>query len=160
MGRPTCRRFFCSFGPQFGNNAPTSDNRQLNRLQVFRRKCAAYGPVSRPIIVLGVLSGMLAACEETGNHVAASTAAVAPVLACGQAGFLTTTLYGAISTTLDWTATDMACEGMPRPDNEGARLRLAGLDGDRQIAFIIAIPRLERGMTGNELPSNCRDRAC
>ena len=97
---------------------------------------------------------MLAACEETGNHVAASTTSEAPVLACGQAGYLATTLYGAISTTLDWSAADLTCEGMPRPGNEGARLRLAGVDGERQIAFIIAIPGLERGITANELPSN------
>ena len=34
------------------------------------------------------------------------------------------------------------------------RRGLAGVDGERQIAFIIAIPELERGSTGTELPSN------
>ncbi len=45
---------------------------------------------------------------------------------------------------------------MPRPDGRGARLRFAGsLDaGDRRIALIIAIPDLERGLTGDELESN------
>ena len=106
------------------------------------------------MLVLGLLPGMLTACEETVNHVAANSAASTPSLACGEGGYLATTLYGAISTTLDWSATDLSCEGMPRPDDEGARLRLAGVDGDRQIAFIIAIPKLERGITGAELPSN------
>ena len=106
------------------------------------------------MLVLGLMSGILAACEETANHVAASTAAEAPSLACGEDGYLATTLYGAISATLDWSAADLNCEGMPRPDNEGARLRLAGVDGDRRIAFIIAIPGLARGTVGSELPSN------
>ncbi len=153
MGRPTGRRFFCSFVPQFGDNASTSDNGQPNTLQEIRGKCAAYGELPRPLLLLAA-AALLAGCEEPGD-VAAAVSEPEPVArVCGEDGFLATALYGAIATELDWTAADLACEGMPRPDGEGARLRFAGSDGPRQIAIIIALPALERGSTASELPSN------
>lgn len=42
---------------------------------------------------------------------------------------------------------------MPRPDGDGARLRFAGGLSDRQIAFIIALPGLRRGVMSKELPT-------
>jgi hypothetical protein len=78
--------------------------------------------------------------------------------ACTADGYLATTLYGAIAANVDWGADVIACEGMPRPGGKGARLRLAGplkdAEGDRNVAFILGIPDLERGMTGQELPTN------
>lgn len=51
----------------------------------------------------------------------------------------------------------MSCEGMRRPGGEGARLRFAGKtgegDGARYLAFILSIPDLAAGSTGNELPT-------
>ena len=49
----------------------------------------------------------------------------------------------------------MYCEGMPRPNDAGARLRFAGEVGDPALAlaFIVAIPSLERGVAASELPS-------
>jgi len=65
-------------------------------------------------------------------------------------------MFGAISAEIDWDATQVACEGMPRPNNEGARLRFAGrLSGPgRDVAIIIALPELEPGATGKELATN------
>jgi len=76
--------------------------------------------------------------------------------ACGEGSALKTTLYGALAGDVEWLAADMQCEGMPRPDGAGARLRFAGLVGKEAmpIAFIIALPDLERGIGGSEFASN------
>ncbi len=78
------------------------------------------------------------------------------LMSCGDAGFLRGQLYGAVAVSLDWGAADISCEGMPRPNGRGARLRFAGLaTGDgRQLAIIIAIPDLERDKVGREFASN------
>ena len=55
---------------------------------------------------------------------------------------------------LNWNGGEFECQGMPRPDGDGARLRFAGpRDDGRQIAFIIALPELRRGAAGTELSS-------
>ena len=52
----------------------------------------------------------------------------------------------------------LQCEGMPRPADAGARIRLSGPltdDPDAAIvAFILGIPDLERGRTAWELATN------
>lgn len=154
MGRPTGRQVFCSFVPQFGDNAPTSDNGQPITLQDFRGKCATYRSLSCSILVAGAVSGLVAACNEPVDGLATDTQVEATAATCGDSGFLAATLYGAIATQLDWTTADVVCEGMPRPGGKGARLRFAGTDGERQIAIIIALPALQRGVPGDELPSN------
>ncbi len=63
-------------------------------------------------------------------------------------------IYGAVSVDLDWRAAAMSCEGMPRPHGEGARLRFSGRAGDSGLAFIIAMPSLERGVPMRGVPSN------
>lgn len=75
---------------------------------------------------------------------------------CGGSGYLRAMLYGALSAELEWTGETMDCEGMPRPDGRGARLRFAGAAGDTALplAIIIAIPALARAETAKELPSN------
>ncbi len=75
---------------------------------------------------------------------------------CGEAGRLQADLFGALQGEVRWTATDLRCEGMPRPDGAGARLRFAGPFGAeaQPIAFIIAVPSLAEGETGSEFPSN------
>ncbi len=67
-------------------------------------------------------------------------------------------LYGSIRASIDWRAGDLTCTGMPRPDGEGARVRLSGPLGmkgeNRTLAFILGLPDLEVGQTGKELPTN------
>ena len=79
-----------------------------------------------------------------------------PEYHCGRGGYLKTSLFGAVSADVDWPATAVRCEGMPRPDERGARLRFAGHAADigQDIAVIIALPDLARGATGNELGTN------
>ncbi|MDJ0918770.1 MAG: hypothetical protein QNJ05_13465 [Woeseiaceae bacterium] len=74
---------------------------------------------------------------------------------CVEGGQLETTLYGAVGGDIKWQSSDMACEGMPRPDGEGARLRFSGPhpSGAGTLVFIAAIPELKRNRTANELPT-------
>jgi len=75
---------------------------------------------------------------------------------CDDGGELYTELYGALAGEIEWILDEMQCQGMPRPDGAGARLRFAGVAGknDVPIAFIIGLPGLERDANGVELPSN------
>ena len=73
---------------------------------------------------------------------------------CGERGYLRTDLYGEFAGPVDWQAGDLDCQGMPRPEGKGARLRFARQSADLSLAVIIAMPGLERGMTGRELGSN------
>ena len=81
-------------------------------------------------------------------------AAPPPAVGCGDGGHLLTSLYGALEGEIQWTAEMLSCEGMPRPDDAGARLRFAGTVGEFNVAIIIAMPDLEPGAAALELPSN------
>lgn len=77
---------------------------------------------------------------------------------CGADGALVAEIYGGVRATIDWGVGTLECEGMPRPNGEGARLRFAGqattANGDRKLAFIFALPDLDPGETARELPTN------
>lgn len=92
----------------------------------------------------------LAGCER-----APEVAEAPPVveITCGDEGFLAAGLYGSIEREVNWTASNMQCESMLRPDGEGVRLRFTGETAQRRLAIILALPDLERGMTGRELPT-------
>ena len=98
----------------------------------------------------------LGACGPTTDKAVAPAAvqgAAAP--GCDAPGFLKARLYGEISADLDWSGTDLECAGMPRPNGAGARLHFVGRDhdGDRELAFIVAIPDFGRDSVGQELSS-------
>ncbi len=97
------------------------------------------------------LAGLLlagSACSDTPSH--------APADCISDAGF-SVELYGDLRTTLSWDSSELECAGMPRPFGDGARLRFAGpamVDGEeRRLAFIVALPALQRGATARELPA-------
>lgn len=102
--------------------------------------------------LLTVAAALLAACEAPVVPGPAAESSD-PVLRCGSAGHLSATLYGAIETALDWDKTQLECTGMPRPEGNGARLRLAGI-GSENLVFIIAIPGLEPETQHAELGVN------
>jgi hypothetical protein len=85
-------------------------------------------------------------------------AATEPAGACGHDGTLKAELYGGLAASLDWQADAIHCQGMPRPNGAGARLRFSGVAGngtdDTPLAIILGIPRLEKGVTSKELPTN------
>ena len=72
---------------------------------------------------------------------------------CIEDGRLQTKLYDAVEGDISWASGDMTCEGMPRPDGAGARLRFAGPHptGAGTLVFIAAIPDLARDTVANEL---------
>ena len=63
-------------------------------------------------------------------------------------------LFGSLETSVSWTGSDLLCENMLRPDNEGVRLRFAGGVGGERLAFIVSLPGLRRGGSDKELPTN------
>ena len=111
---------------------------------------------------MGLISTALIAVSgcESSSDVAASPQSEVETAAeityqCGPDGYLETQIYGALEAELLWAANDLKCEGMPRPDADGARLRFAGESSDgSQIAIIVGLPGLQRGSAGAELQSN------
>ena len=84
--------------------------------------------------------------------------AVVEAPACGADGAVVAEIYGGVRASIDWDSRTLECEGMPRPNGEGARLRFAGpaatADGELKLAFILGLPDLRPGETARELPTN------
>jgi hypothetical protein len=102
---------------------------------------------------LAVILGIVA-CKPAAESAAVAPSADLASSGCGDDGFFVAEIYGAISASLDWSGTHLACEGMPRPDGRGARLRFAGSVDERTIAIIVAMPELTRESAGGEFASN------
>jgi len=109
-------------------------------------------------VALFAACGGPAAPDNTVVAVDESLAPESYEQACGQDGLPSAELYGGIRATIDWQASTLSCTGMPRPDDEGARLRMSGPIGTgeeiRTLAFILGLPGLEIGQTGTELATN------
>jgi hypothetical protein len=93
---------------------------------------------------------MLAACAPESPPAPVQLAAT-----CPADGALVASVFGSLEGRLEWRGVELECEGMPRPHGQGARLRfagpaLAGSEAER-LAFIIAMPKLEKGQAGSEL---------
>lgn len=77
---------------------------------------------------------------------------------CGSDGRLVGEIYGSVRASIEWGRGTLRCEGMPRPNGEGARLRFAGpavADGEElKLAFILALPDLVEGETAAELQTS------
>lgn len=113
-------------------------------MQFFTRKCARVAAAGLVLCLFG--------CGEPVS------VAVVEAPACGHDGALVAEIYGGVRASIDWDGGILECEGMPRPNGEGARLRFAGpaatKDGDLRLAFILGLPNLVEGETGKELPTN------
>ena len=122
---------------------PLYDNAGTERLQYrsTRRRRAAF---------VIMLAAGFAACERQAEAVDEAAPTVVEAGNCDEGGFLKAELYGSIERRLDWSADDMLCESMLRPDGEGVRLRFTGAAAERRLAIILALPGLERGVTGSE----------
>ena len=55
---------------------------------------------------------------------------------------------------MNWSRTDMECESMLRPNDNGIRLRFSGDVAGERLAIIIAMPDLAPGKAASETPSN------
>ena len=97
--------------------------------------------------------GLLAACARSSDE---APEAASPAGNCAD-GFVEAVLFGGVSARINWSGEHLTCEGMPRPDDDGARLRFAGpVEGDdeRRLTIILGIPALTEGTPGRELATN------
>ena len=101
------------------------------------------------------LLALIAACEpaldEALQPVDQAVAAAAP--GCGPDGRLATELYGSIAREIRWSAGELECDSMLRPEGKGVRLRFTGVSDDNRLAFIMALPELTRGDVAAESPT-------
>jgi hypothetical protein len=109
------------------------------------------------LALLGMmLLGPLAACgepvEPVEPEIDAPMTPSSPT--CGDDGAATASLYGAIETQILWSADDMTCDSMHRPNGQGVRLQIVGNVSGERLAIIISLPSLNRGDTAVEIPSN------
>ena len=107
--------------------------------------------LSPPGLALLLLLGACERATEADAEPQALEAAGEP--SCGSAGRLSTQLYGSIAKEIGWTAPELRCESMMRPDGKGMRLRFTGDAVGKQLAIILALPDLRRGLTENESPT-------
>jgi len=85
------------------------------------------------------------------------------LLALGQAAepscpvpgaFLRARLSGTVNRDIHWSAADMQCEGMSRPDDAGIRLSFASRDPSRRLVLVFGVPALKEGASGKAVPVN------
>lgn len=101
-----------------------------------------------------VLLTLLGACERAPQQDAAPREEeIAAAPSCGSNGGLTTQLYGSIARQISWSAAELQCESMLRPQGKGIRLRFSGEAADSRLAIILALPELQRGGTVMESPT-------
>jgi len=76
---------------------------------------------------------------------------------CIESAELVGALYGSLEADIRWRGDALSCEGMPRPEGAGARMRFAASleksEESQTLAFIIALPELKRGETAKETPA-------
>jgi hypothetical protein len=134
-----------------GNNAAFSDQPERKTLHQFRKIFAFTG-----IAAVSLPGAGCSAEPEPAPPSSFLPAAPATARGCDDGGFLQTSIYGAFEADIRWGSDELDCEGMPRPDSEGARLRFAGAlnDGAQELAFIIAMPDLVPGASARELATN------
>jgi hypothetical protein len=101
-----------------------------------------------------VLLALLGACERApAPEASPQEAEIMAVPSCGSNGRLTTQLYGSIARPISWSSGELGCESMLRPQGKGIRLRFTGIAADSRLAFILALPELQRGSTVVESPT-------
>ncbi len=149
MDSPTGRALFPSRTRHFSTIAHDSDNVRLFVLQRIRKKLIAR-VLASPLLAAVTL---LAACTEQPSAQPEITGGTDSRRSCGEQGFLSATLYGSIDRLLQWNTAELECESMLRPNGEGVRFRFTGDAADEQVAIILAMPDLERGRDGSELPT-------
>ena len=119
----------------------------MHRLIKFRQKIHPLALCCASILAA-------TACQsEPAPPAAAVTHVADKARRCGDQGFLSTSLFGSIERQLAWEADEFDCDSMLRPDGEGMRVRFTGDAANRVVAIILAIPDLERGQDGSELPT-------
>ena len=116
-----------------------------------RKKARRLGRVAVPgLVSLALLGACQQAAEPAARPIEPEVAA-AP--GCSSDAYLTTELYGSIEREIRWSAEDLQCESMLRPEGKGVRLRFTGAVAGSQLAIILALPELKRGIADAESPT-------
>lgn len=130
---------------------PISDPLAARPLHAKSRKSFLPDELQSPFLLVLVLLG---ACQEAPEAPAeAQQLAAEAVSGCGDDAYLSTELYGSIARKISWSAAELRCESMLRPQGKGARLRFTGTAADSQLSIILALPELQRGAGGPESPT-------
>ncbi len=112
--------------------------------------------ILRRVTGRGLITALLLTMLTTCNNPPGDVPEI--VGGCGTDGGLKAELFGGLEADLDWQPDQLECQGMPRPNAAGARLRFSGTatggSKSTQLAFIFGIPGLERGKPARELPTN------
>ena len=125
-------------------------------LTKIHKNCAEMRRIAGIWALAGSLCAFLTACKPAADPVEPAAEELKPALLFGDEGYLVGKVYGAVQASFELDSTTLACEGMPRPEGDGARLRFAGKaqPGDHQIGIIIAMPGFSLETYGVELPAN------
>ncbi len=116
---------------------------------------AAAIPGLLAALFLGACSDPVTATDSASADPPALPAPAASAPACTGDAYIRGRLLGAVEADVDWSADAISCQGGPRPDGDGARLRFARASDDGAgLAVIIAIPGLSRRSTGTEFAAN------
>lgn len=134
---------------------------------IFQSSCPGSGKRHAAIRVgcrlrqtaLGLLLAAAGCSTEAEPEAAAEPSSFLPANTparegCGSGGLVRTTVYGALDGVVHWTGDAMDCEGMPRPDGGGVRLRFAGVADAIPLAIIIGVDDIGPAETAAELPTN------
>jgi hypothetical protein len=68
--------------------------------------------------------------------------------------FLNARLAGSVEAELRWSAAELECDGMRRPDGHGMRVTFSGAFDGGRLTLVFGIPRLAEGATGHDVPVN------
>jgi hypothetical protein len=142
--------FFLIFFAVLSSIGPNSDHGKAIPLHQSKKK--SVSAQKSPLLWL-LLIGPLGACGAP-NNVEVDAPLPAPVRSCGDDGFAAASLFGSIEAEIRWSADDMVCDSMQRPNGEGLRMRFVGDVSGEQLAIIIALPSLRSGDSAVEVPSN------
>lgn len=149
QGQPVAG-FFAHNCPHFSTINPFSDHSQANTLHSTGKKSYPIANLSAP----GLLLLMLGSCQEAPDAPAEQLEPEVVVdSSCGDNARLATELYGGIARQINWSAAELHCESMLRPEGKGVRLRFTGDAADNRLSIILALPELQRGTIASESPT-------
>ena len=63
-------------------------------------------------------------------------------------------LAGALEADVHWSARDMRCDGMRRPDGKGLRVTFSGAAGGKHLTLVFGVSNLAEGAGGKAVPVN------
>lgn len=129
----------------------------LHAARIAGRLRGATRTIAAKTIVHRLAPTLLACAACAGADPAPAQSLANPTSECLDAGdaSLRARLRGAVEADLDWRGQTLECEGMPRPDGAGVRVRFRSrLPDGRALAVLFAAGALAPGETRAGVPVN------